>query len=388
MALHYVIGPRDRESFVRCRRQWDFAAWERGNWEPTRPARPAELSTGIVDALDVYYFPGMWDWRPAIVLPLVRQALLDSFDGQRRAYLDAHQVPELSSDEQADWEADRDRGLGLLEAYFGWAPGVDRFAPSQVRAEIDVRIPDPEQPGRDLVSPDGRPVHYRDNADLLVIDEEHRYWLVEHRVSADPWPELDVLTLSERCLAWCWAWEADRPGMRIEGTIFNELRLGIAAPSAGTPTGPAPRGLPERRGTVGQTDEAYQRPWSNAARAELPEQGYETRVDQSAQFRRVQVPRARSELTAFGHRLARQAEEMIADHTVPYPSPTPVHCAPCAFRAPCAAKDSGGDVPALLAAGYRQCPECIPAGRLGATSWSVGRGAAPPKIGGWGGRLG
>ncbi len=386
MALHYVIGSPDRESFVRCRRQWDFSAWEQGNWEPERPSRPAELSTAIVDALTVYYFPGMWDWRPVIVLPLVRQAMLDSFDGQRMVYLDAHRLSELPADEQADWEADRDRGLGLLEAYFAWAPGVDSFAPSQVRAEIDVRIPDPERPGRDLISPDGRPVHYRDNADMLVIDEEHGYWLVEHRVSAEPWPDLDVLTRSERGLAWCWAWEADRPGMRIEGTIFNELRLGIAAPSVGPPAGP--RGLPERRGTVGQTDEAYERPWSNAAREELPEPVYETRVDQSTHFRRVQVPRRRTELTAFGLRLARQAEEMVAEHTVAYPSPAPAHCAPCAFRAPCMAKDAGGDVPALLAAGYAQRPNCIPVGKLGQTSWSVGRGAAPPKIGGWGGRLG
>jgi hypothetical protein len=27
-------------------------------------------------------------------------------------------------------------------------------------------------------------------------------------------------------------------------------------------------------------------------------------------------------------------------------------------------------------------------GKLGTTSWSVGRGAAPPQIGGWGGRMG
>jgi hypothetical protein len=386
MALHYVFGPQDRESFVRCRRQWDFAAWERGNWEPRLPSRPAELSTAIRDALDVYYFPGMWDWRPAIVLPLVRKALLDSFDGQRRGYLDALGLAELPAEAQAELDADQDRGLGLLEAYFAWAPGVDRFAPSQVRADIDVRIPDPDQPGRDLVSPDGRPVHYRDNADLLAIDAEHRYWLVEHRVSADPWPNIDVLTLSDRCLAWCWAWEADRPGMHIEGTIYNEVRLGMASPSGGAPAGP--RGLPERRGTVGQTDEAYERPWSNPARQERPEPVYETLVEQGSSFRRVQVPRRRAEMTAFGLRLAHQAQEMIADHTVPYPSPTPEHCAPCVFRAPCMAKDSGGDVPALLAAGYNQSLDCVPIGKIGATSWSVGRGAAPPKIGGWGGRLG
>jgi hypothetical protein len=376
MALHYVIGSEDRETFVRCRREWDFGARERGNWRPAAPAVPAKLADAIVDALAIYYFPGMWDWRPAIVLPLVRKALLDAFDDQRAAYLTSRGLSKLAPHEQEDWEALRDQGLGLLEAYFSWAPTVDEFAPSQVRAEIDVRVPDPERAGCDLVSPDGRPVHYRDRADLLVIDENHGYWLVEHRVLPGPWPDLDVLARTERCLGWCWAWEADRPGMRVEGTIFNEIRIGAILPTT-------PRGLPAQRGTVGQTDEAYQRPWDNPARDDRAEPSYDTRVQLGEHFRRVQKARRPAELASFGGRLARQAQEMIAEDTAAYPSPTPANCDRCAFRAPCLAMDAGGDVPSLLATGYRQRAEMDRPGKLGTTSWSVGRGAAPPKIGGW-----
>ena len=62
-----------------------------------------------------------------------------------------------------------------------------------------------------------------------------------------------------------------------------------------------------------------------------------------------------------------------------YPTPTPEHCAACDFRAPCLAMNEGGDADAILKTNYRvRLPEAPEEGRLGAVTWSMNRGAAPP----------
>jgi hypothetical protein len=64
-----------------------------------------------------------------------------------------------------------------------------------------------------------------------------------------------------------------------------------------------------------------------------------------------------------------------------WPSPSPEHCGSCQFVAPCLAVERGGDVRAVLEAGYRdRGPERVEPGRLGAATWGMGRGAAPPRF--------
>lgn len=365
MVMPHVIPATDRDAFLRCRRAWDFAARERRNRAPAHPAAVVDLGRTLRDALAVYYFPGMWDWPTSIVLPLVRTALTDSVAAQRAEYGAAHGAL-LGDQEHAAAEC-AEIGARMLEAYLGWAPGVEEFAPSQVVAEFDVQVPDPRDPGHDLVAPGGRAVRFRDRVDLLVIDEAHRYWMVEHRLVDGPWPDPDVLRRDDRCLSWCWAWEQAYPGMRIEGTIYNELRVG--RPDAEPPP-------PGPRGTVPQTQGTYLRPWSPAQEPE-PGPDYDLRVRLANDFRRVQVPRSRTELAAFGDRLADQLLDMADPAVRVYPNPSP-HCARCEFLPPCQAADGGGDVESLLAESYRDRDHEPKPGTLGTSTWSLGRGAAPP----------
>ena len=85
-------------------------------------------------------------------------------------------------------------------------------------------------------------------------------------------------------------------------------------------------------------------------------------------------------MEAAGERLACEAVEMVDPGLAPYPNPSPATCSCCVFAAPCLATEEGGDVDAVLAAGYRRraASEAEP-GRLGAVTWSLGRGAAPPR---------
>src|SRR6201993_4368515 len=70
--VHFSIGPEQRASFKRCRRQWDFAS--RRRLEPVDAAGPA-LAAALKDALAVYYYPGTWDWQHDLKQSLVHKAV-------------------------------------------------------------------------------------------------------------------------------------------------------------------------------------------------------------------------------------------------------------------------------------------------------------------------
>jgi hypothetical protein len=381
--MAYRFTPADRRAFKRCRRQWDFGARERQNWEPAEAPPVPGLEPAVRDALAVYYFPGMWDWQRSVVLPLVLQGFARSLGGQ----------PAAGAGELAAGEA-------LLRRYFAWAPGVDRFAPIQVECRFEVNLPDPAGGDRELVLADGRPIRYQGRVDLLAGDEHDRYWVVAHRL-VDRFGAADDLLLDEELVAACWALERFYPGMRIAGTIHNELRVQPvghpAAPSSRAP-GTAwsrlrrrlahsdrqnrrsghERGIPQHEASGGGRSLPYAR--RGAARPGPPDP-QAMAVQGDGEFRRTRIPRDPAELEAMGARLAAEALDMVDPGLRLYPNPAPEHCGACQFVAPCVAMERGGDVPAVLAAAYRdRGPERVEPGRLGAATWGVGRGAAPPRF--------
>jgi hypothetical protein len=377
--MAYRFTPADREAFKRCRRQWDLGARERRNLEPARPEAAADLELAVRDALAVYYFPGMWDWQRSVVLPLVLQGLGRSLDRQ----------PATAGQRAA--------GEAMLARYFDWAPSVDRLAPIQVEGVFEVNLPDPAGGDRELVLADGRPIRYQARVDLLAGDQHDDYWVVAHRL-VDRFPAVEDLLLDEELVAACWAVERTYPGMRVAGTVHNELRL---APLDAVPAGPgaAPSERPRRRLLAGRAGRAHQRglPQHEASgggrslpyRRRGPARAGAGRGDQDAvatqgnpRFRRTRIRRPAAELAAMGARLAAEALDMVDPGLRLYPSPAPEHCRGCQFVAPCLAMEQGGDVGAVLAAGYRdRGPERVEPGRLGAGTWSSGRGAAPPRFG-------
>jgi len=358
--VHHVVPAGDRQTFLECRRRWDLSARERRNLQPARPATALDVPTAVRAALAVYYFPGMWDWQPAVVLPLVRRAFTDSVAAQQRAYLAAHARTELTSDEQRTVVEGSARGLATVEAYVGWAPTVDELTPIQVLAELDVQVPDPRAPGREL-EVGGRAVRYRDTADVLVMDAENSYWMMEYRIVEDtPLPAVEALVRDDRCLTWCWAWQHANPGLQVQGTIHTELSLG--APPSAPPPGP--------RAQVAQNRTSGRRVGVAAE--------YDLHVRFGEGLRRVQVLRRQAEVAACGARLAAQLVEMTDPGTRAYANPSVARCAPCRFRAPCLAIDADGGAEELLAASFRPREHEPLPGTLGSRNWSIGRGAAPP----------
>ena len=347
-----VITAADRQAFKRCRRAWDFGSPLRQNLEPVDLAPAPDLPRALGDALAVWYFPGMWEWDRAIVRPLA----FESFHRAAAGWPVGH-------DDLAD------AGAALLARYFEWAQTVDHFTPVRVQTDFQVSVPDPTDPVRDLVGADGSAVHFAGRIELLVLDAFDLYWLVVHRVGAG-WAELDELLLDERGASFCWAWERAFIGMDLAGTIYNELRTDVdldglpPVPPTGT-TAPAP--------VTG-----HRRMYVRAGRPADPEV---TREGDDV-FRRTRIRRGPVEMERVRHKLAVEAREMTGAGVAVYPTPAWASCAPCRFRPPCLALDTGDDADAVVAGGYRPAPRPEPvAGRLGDVTWSIGRGAAPPTFG-------
>jgi hypothetical protein len=168
----FVVTPDDREWFGRCRRAWDLGARARRGLVPrAAPLEPdGSLVVALRAALAVHYFPGMWAWDRTIVEPLVRAA----YDETVARY-----------------------GRALLEGFLRWAATADEGTPLRVEADIDVHVPDPVLPDTHLASTAGDAVRYRDRIDLVLVDDDDRCWLAEHRVVRQ-FADDDELRLDER----------------------------------------------------------------------------------------------------------------------------------------------------------------------------------------------
>lgn len=373
MAWAYILRAVDREWFKRCRRAWDFGAQARQAYEPLAPAQPFDFHRALHDALALYYFPGMWEWNRAIVLPVALDGFIKSMREQRDHF--AAQYP-LTPEQEQVWDEQLEQGEQILSRYFEWAPTVDRFEPTRVEAEFDVSIPDPLEPIHDLGALDrGRvvPIRFRGRFDMLVVDADNAYWVLDHRIDEN-FAELDQLVMDEQGIASCWAWENFSLGTRIAGTIYNELRVKVPSESAARMDALS---LPFES-QVGMAFAQHRRLDAQLLRAPDP------RIRQQGNpfFRRTQIPRSRATLAAMGEQLAREALDMTSPELKLYPNPSLENCARCGYRKPCLALFEGAAVESILESAYRKRTEQeSEAGRLGSSTWSLNRGAAPPKIG-------
>jgi hypothetical protein len=329
VAIECVVRPWERQLFLGCRRAWDFGAHERQGIERSVPASVVDLDQAVKDALAVYYFPGMWDWKRTIVAPLATEAFAKAMRTQRQAYETATGAP-LDEAATARWEADFAAVGRLLGAYYSWAAGIDDWSTVQVETLFDVIVPEPGDPDTGLLAADGRGVLYRLRIDLVVVDDDGRYWVMEHRLCDDGFAGLDDLLLDDDALTRSWGWELGFLAT-VAGTIHNELL--IPRPDEPGPEDVAPSG-PDDVEIIDLGSRQVQR-------------------EDGIWFRRTKIPRARAEIEGAGLRVAEQSRMMTRADLECYPTPGMSTCAPCEFRAPCLALMEGDDSEAILSQGYR-----------------------------------
>lgn len=352
--MTYRIRASDRAAFKRCRRAWDLGSRNRRNFEPIRQDDPIDLQSAVRDALAVYYFPGMWEWNRTIVQPLVHQALERAIRSQ----------PQAADADEETLRGAVEWGRTALDAYAAWAPTVDYFTPVRIDTDFEITVPDPTGTGLGLLTADHEEIRYTDRIDLLAVDYDDTYWMVQHRL-VDDWSDDDDLQLDERTIAWCWAWPLFYLGMEIAGTVYNEIRVDSRGLEAAGPALPTHHPVRHRR--------MY-------ARADaVPRE--RVRSEGTDAFRRTRIPRSAAEVAAAGADIAREARIATRDDLDVYPSPEPEVCARCAYTAPCLTLNEGGDPGPELERDYRRRdPEPVEEGRLGGATWSMNRGAAPPRF--------
>jgi hypothetical protein len=374
-----VLTPADRMAFKTCRRAWDLAARERRNLEPIAGIGSLDVDRAIRDALAVYYFPGMWDWARAVVVPLVGQAL-DKALADQRARLGPGLPPGFDRQARATRQ--------LLAAYVEWAPGIERLAPVLVEVAYAANLSDPQRADSALFTSSGEHVSYQGRLDLLGVDEHDAYWIMRHRVVRE-WTPLGTLMRDEEAVAACWAWQEYYIGMEIAGTIHNEMRLPTVVPpggdraplSAGAAGGTAGP-VPQREGSGGGRSVPQHRRLD--ARASEPAEPTAVAHDTGPWFRRTWIRRSPAEIGQAGRQLAAEAREVLDPAVAVFPSPSEQACGSCPFAAPCLALYEGRDseAEAILTSSYRTRPPETVERRLGGVTWSTGRGAAPPRFSG------
>jgi hypothetical protein len=351
--VNYRITEDDRARFKRCRRQWDFGS--RRGLEPIKNTGPV-LPGVLKEALAVYYYPGTWDWQPEVRKSLVRKAVIGALD-------------EATDSQPATLAI----AQALVDAYDAWASTVDDFAPVKIGHDVQGLVPDPGDPERGLMTPDGSAVIYTCRIDLLAVDAADEYWVVRHQI-VDEWQELAALIADEAAVAACWAWEQEYLGMEISGTVHNQVRLAgpldpPAADSAAKPT----RVQQSEASGGGRAIPQHRRLSARTSRSD--DTGH---IEQSTAglLRRTRIRRSRADIGAVGAHIASEALQMISDSAI---HPTfGAHCQACEFRTPCLVVVQGSDPEPVLAAKFRRrAGDQKP--RLGQATWGFGRGAAPPQ---------
>src|SRR5437016_13498299 len=192
MTWAHVLRPREMATFRRCRRAWDFGARNRRNYVPAVPHRVFDVAKAIPAAPAVYYCPAMDDWDRAIVRPLAIQGLRRSLDEDRARY---EQIAPLTPEQEEEWDQALERGTAMLTGYFAWAGPLDTFASIFSDQEFWAPIPDPSNPGSDLVNAAGREIRYLGRVDHLFSDHNDEYWIADHRIVGDEWEDDDLLLL-------------------------------------------------------------------------------------------------------------------------------------------------------------------------------------------------
>jgi len=362
--------------FKSCRRAWDLGSRSRQNYEPVQPTQAFDFDKAMHEALALYYFPGMWEWNREIVIPVVLEGFVRSMQEQRDRCLKRRA---FSTEEEHAWDEHLAIGENILLHYSEWAPAIDCFQPIRVAPDFEVNIPDPTRPGQDLAAPGSTPVvpvRYRGRFDALAVNGHDAYWIIEHRIAAEAFANLDELLLDEESVVACWAWQNFCPGIRIAGVIYNELcKIVPDRPAAMVPARAVltPQIALERRTPPAKLQGLYRQAVKEPENR-VEQQGNET-------FRRTQIARSQKEVESAGRQVALEALEIIDSKLRLYPNPMWVNCSRCDFRQPCRAMYEGADAAAILSTFYRKrSDDEFEPGRLGGSTFSMDRGAIPPNF--------
>ena len=162
----------------------------------------------------------MDDWSRTIVRPLALEGFRRAMREDRAAYEAAAPIDAALADEYERWSR---LGDLLLHRFFAFAAAFDDFDSVLADDDLWVPVPDPDRPGFELGTRDGRPIRYLCRLDQLIADTDDEWWVVDHRLSWGSWATDDELLGAQRAIRTLWALETAYPQIHVAGTVHNEL---------------------------------------------------------------------------------------------------------------------------------------------------------------------
>ena len=149
----------------------------RRDWVPRTPA-PFDFETAIHTGPGRLLLPAMDDWRRTIVRPLALEGFRRAMREDRAAYEAAAPIDAALAGEYDRWSR---RGDLVLHRFFAFAAAFDDFDSVLADDDLWVPVPDPDRPGFELGTRDGRPIRYLCRLDQLIADTDDEWWVVDHR---------------------------------------------------------------------------------------------------------------------------------------------------------------------------------------------------------------
>lgn len=354
-ASKHIIRTSDRNTFRKCRRQWDFTSKIRQNYEPTRMDKNLAFGIAVHAGLEVYYDPTFYS-QPVHVR-VARAKLRFGEELHEHFWSD-----DLSEEDRTEYAELEELGDGMLYHYGKWASGVDHFKPIMVEYEFEVPVTvpqkytsmwltdEPYQRGFDVNDTSGyphlyyqaKPVVYQGRIDLMVEDEAGELWLWDHK-TASRFDDTTWLDLDTQVSSYAWAMQ-QIIGKPIAGIVYNELRK--TAPSE-------PRvlksGKLSKDKSQGTTYDLYVKAIEQGGHDPADYQDILHYLLHSGDdyFRRTQLHRTQIELAHQEELIFLEAMDMLGEPAI-YPNPSRFNCNYCSFRAPCLVTSEGGDVEFVL----------------------------------------
>jgi len=394
------IHNSDRASFKRCRRYFDWTSPARNNLSLRADTHGVNtdlwFGTGIHYALENYYNPILrrdpveswrtwynYQWRGGLVdsswLDKVydlnpRLHLHDPGDGFSEQMYIVRGLEDIIPDADSD-EFDRlyELGVQMMGAYKVWAPPRDGFEILMVEHDFSIPIWDYENEcilkAVDLreQSPNyGKTleVHSRGRMDVVWEKPSGKLGIMDHKTSSRIDEDFfEKLETDEQVTSYMHAAEVEAKyynlpyaGEAMEECIYNVLRKVY------------PREPTMVRGGLFSVNRNEESPTYEMLMAFIEENGidvesldekhknyiaYVRDVGDDQFFIRKLVRRNRHQLANAGYRLYLEALDMLDPELRIYPNlRNDYQCLRCAFRAPCLAKEDGGDFEQLIRDNY------------------------------------
>lgn len=336
MIQKHIIRTSERLSFKRCRRQWDWQSEDRQNWEPKKLSTNLLFGTAVHAGLQTFYNPKTWntlDWERLEI-----HALRD-FNLELRSLVDPQVYEEF-------YEL-KELGIGMIHGYVEFASKHDKFTPAMT--EIEFEVPVTDRFGKQLFCHcHNWPCYYQGRWDVLLRDEDGRYWIMDHKTCAS-FVDSSYLELDEQVKSYCWAGQIQL-GIRIEGALFNELRKALPHEPLILKKGDLSQNKAQNT-TYDMYMEAIRKLGHHPSKyRDMLEY---LRDNPKEYFRRTTCHYTRIELIHQGHQICDEVLDILGEPRI-YPNPNRMTCSWCSFRNPCLQSNDGSDAQWVLREAFQQ----------------------------------